>query len=51
MNKIKKIYYSFRIHPEQLKYLKTKAKTEYTTVTQCILDLITKDMKNNPNNE
>jgi hypothetical protein len=46
-----KIFYTFRIHSKQLVYLRKKAKTEFTTVTQLILDLITKDMKNNLNNE
>ena len=31
--KKKKIYYTFRIHSEQLEYLRNKAKTEFTTVT------------------
>jgi hypothetical protein len=43
----KKIYYTFRIHSEQLDYLRNKAKTEFTTVTQYLLDLVSKDMKNN----
>jgi hypothetical protein len=45
--KKKKIYYTFRIHSEQLEYLRNKAKTEFTTVTQCLLDLVCKDMKEN----
>lgn len=47
---IKKMY-SIRIHQEQLVYLKKIAKSNFTTVTQYILDLINKDMKNNLNNE
>ena len=47
--KKKKIYYTFRIHSEQLEYLRNKAKTEFTTVTQCLLDLVCKDMKANKN--
>lgn len=47
MKKEKKIFYTFRIHSEQLEYLRKKATTEYTTVTQCILDLVSKDMKKN----
>lgn len=45
--KKKKIYYTFRIHSEQLEYLRNKTKTEFTTVTQYLLDLISKDMKEN----
>ena len=47
MKKEKKIYYTFRIHSEQLEYLRDKAKTEFTTVTQYLLDLVSADMKNN----
>lgn len=47
MKKEKKIFYTFRIHSEQLEYLKNKAITEYSTVTRCILDLVTEDMKKN----
>ena len=47
MKKEKKIFYTFRIHSEQLQYLRDTANKKFTTVTQCILDLITKDMKNN----
>jgi len=42
-----KIYYTFRIHSEQLEYLRLKSKTEFTTVTQYLLDLVSKDMKQN----
>ena len=45
--KKKKIYYTFRIHSEQLEYLRNKAKRKFTTVTQCLLDLVTKDMDEN----
>lgn len=43
--------YSLRIPNQQLEYLRDKAKTNFTTVTQYVIDLINKDMKNNPNNE
>jgi len=43
--------YSLRIHSEQLEYLRKKAKNNFTTVTQLILDLVNKDMKNKSNNE
>lgn len=46
MNANKKMY-SLRIHPEQIKYLKLIANSNFTTVTQYILDLINKDMKIN----
>ena len=49
MKKEKKIFYTFRIHAKQLEYLRKKAKDNFTTVTQCILDLITEDMKKNKN--
>lgn len=39
--------YSLRIHEEQIKYLRTIANKNFTTVTQYIIDLINKDMKNN----
>lgn len=51
MKKEKKIYYTFRIHSEQLEYLRNKANSNFTTVTQYILDLISKDMKENNNNQ
>lgn len=51
MKKENKIFYTFRIYSEQLEYIKQKAKSEYTTVTQYILNLITNDMKNNNTNE
>jgi|AntAceMinimDraft_10_1070366.scaffolds.fasta_scaffold08407_3 uncharacterized UPF0146 family protein len=47
MNKEIKKLYSIRIHPEQLKYLRDMADKNFTTVTQYIIDLISKDMKNN----
>jgi len=50
MKKEKKIYYTFRIHSEQLEYLRKKAKNNFTTVTQLILDLVNNDMKNKSNN-
>lgn len=49
MKKDKKIYYTFRIHSEQLEYLRGKSKKEFTTVTQYLLDLISEDMKNSNN--
>jgi hypothetical protein len=45
-NEIKKMY-SFRIHGEQMEYLRKIANKNFTTVTQYILDLINKDMKEN----
>lgn len=45
-NKEKKELYSFRIHSEQLNYLRTMADKNFTTVTQYIIDLVNKDMKN-----
>lgn len=45
MKKENKILYHFRIHSKQLEYLRTKANDKYTTVTQYILDLISKDME------
>ena len=50
MKKENKILYNFRLHSEQLEYLRNKAISEYTTVTQYILNLITKDMKDNKDN-
>ena len=47
MKREKKELYAIRIHSKQLNYLRDKAKTEFTTVTQYILDLISKDMKEN----
>jgi len=47
MKKEKKIYYTFRIHSEQLEYLRNKAIVDFTTVTQYLLDLVSKDMKEN----
>ena len=47
MKKEKKIYYTFRIHSEQLEYLRNQAKSEFTTVTQYLLELVSKDMKIN----
>ncbi len=49
MNEEKKKMYSIRIHQEQLVYLKKMAKSNFTTVTQYILDLINNDMKNHQN--
>jgi len=42
--------YSFRIPIKQLNYLRVKANNNFTTVTQLILDLVNKDMKNKSNN-
>jgi hypothetical protein len=46
-NKETKILYSFRIRAAQLKYLRDKAENNFTTVTQYLVDLVNKDMKNN----
>ena len=43
---LKKMY-SLRIHTEQIEYLRGIAEKNFTTVTQYILDLINKDMKEN----
>lgn len=51
MKQEKKKMYSIRIHQEQLKYLQNIANKNYTTVTQYVLDLINKDMKNNLKDE
>jgi len=51
VNMKNKKMYSLRIHSEQLEYLRKKAKNNFTTVTQLILDLVNKDMKNKSNNE
>ena len=45
-NKLNKQLYSLRIQPELLERVKLKAETNFTTVTQYIIDLINKDMKN-----
>ena len=45
--KKKKELYAIRIHSEQLEYLRNKAIVEFTTVTQYLLDLVSKDMKEN----
>ena len=47
---IKKMY-SLRIPDEQINYLRNVANENFTTVTQYIVDLINKDMKNNLKNE
>lgn len=47
MKKENKKLYSLRLHLEQLEYLKNKAVTEFTTVTQYVIDLVNKDMKEN----
>ena len=44
-----KIFYTFIIHSEQLEYLRNKAKCDFTTVTQIILDLVTEKMKSEIN--
>lgn len=44
-----KILYALRFHSEMLDYLKAKAKEEFTTVTQYIIDLIAIDKKNKEN--
>ena len=51
MKREKKELYAIRIYSEQLNYLRDKAKAEFTTVTQYILDLISKDMKENNNKQ
>lgn len=51
MKKEKKELYSFRIHIQQLSYLRKMAKNNFTTVTQYLLDLINHDMKKNLNDE
>lgn len=45
--KTNKKMYCLRIHPEQIEYLKLIANSNFTTVTQYVLDLINKDMKIN----
>jgi len=47
MKKEKKIFYTFRLHSEQLEYLRSKSETNFTTVTQLLCDLVSKDMKEN----
>jgi len=47
INMKNKKMYSLRIPLEQIEYLKSVSNENYTTVTQYILDLINKDMKNN----
>ena len=49
MKKENKIFYTFRIHSEQLQYLRDMAIKNFTTVTQYIIDLVSNDMKNNIN--
>jgi hypothetical protein len=39
--------YTFRISSEQLNYLRAEAKNNFTTVTQYLIDLVNKDMKDN----
>ena len=51
VNMKNKKMYSIRIHTEQIDYLKNIASKNFTTVTQYILDLINKDMKNNYSKE
>ena len=51
VNMKNKKMYSIRIHTEQIDYLKNIASKNFTTVTQYILDLINKDMKNNNSKE
>lgn len=46
-NKEIKKMYSLRIHQKQIEYLREMANKNFTTVTQYILDLINKDMKEN----
>lgn len=50
VNMENKKMYSFRIPIKQLNYLRVKANNNFTTVTQLILDLVNKDMKNKSNN-
>jgi predicted DNA-binding protein len=45
-NKETKKMYSLRIYKEQIEYLRNVSNKNFTTVTQYILDLINKDMKN-----
>lgn len=47
---IKKMY-SLRMPDEQINYLRNIANKNFTTVTQYIIDLVNKDMKNNLNND
>ena len=47
MKRENKILYHFRIYSKQLEYLRNKAISNFTTVTQYILDLINKDMLEN----
>ena len=47
MKKENKELYSFRIHIQQLCYLRKMAKDNFTTVTQYLIDLINNDMKKN----
>jgi len=49
--KVLKKMYSLRVHTEQIEYLREVAGKNFTTVTQYILDLINKDMKNNSAHE
>jgi len=51
VNMENKKMYSIRIHIKQLNYLRNIANKNFTTVTQYILDLINKDMKNTLKNE
>ncbi len=41
-----KVLYSFRIHKELLDYMRKRAESNYTTVTQYLIDLIHNDIKN-----
>lgn len=45
MKKEKKIFYTLRLPSEQLEYLRSVSKINFTTVTQYIVNLINKDMK------
>jgi hypothetical protein len=49
--KTTKKMYSLRIHTGQIEYLRNIADKNFTTVTQYIIDLINKDMKNNIKDE
>lgn len=48
---MKKKLYSLRLPEQQLNYLRNISKTNFTTVTQYIVDLINEDMKNKSNYE
>lgn len=45
----KKILFNFRLQKELYDYLKIKSTSDYTTMTQYIIDLIKKDKMKNEN--